>query len=248
MAKAKQEHWSYTALRKRLAENVEIFGPSAEDSTDGEPSTRRITRTPDWQLGTIFLFDPELKHDIQATFDLLYPKITEVFDGEPFAVPSRDEIKLEEGRGSKGACCSALFILRDPTRPPLGADSPWLYVRFNLEVRVGGGYFLNTDLHLSLPFWLETEWSIDFMVGARDWGMPPTLSVSHNEFSLQFSHGAGDWLSFAEDEGDGMVKLLRPFRTHLSIAKAIDRFSSHSNNRFLRVNMLEQITTFYGAQ
>lgn len=247
MPKAKQEHWAYAALCKRLKEDVEVVGQSVEAPSDREPRIRRITATPDWQLGTVFLFDPALKHDIHTTFDVLYPRIAELFDSEPFGVPSREEIELEETRGSKGACCSTLFILRDPTRPPLGGDNPWWYVRFRLEVSAGAGYFLNIDLHLSLPFWLESDWATDFMINARHWAVPPTLSVDHNEFSLQFSWGKGGWLSFADDSAN-INDFLLPIRTHLSIAKAIDRFSVNPANRFRRVNMLEQITTFYGEQ
>lgn len=243
MPRAKEEHWAYQVLRNRLAEKTHTITYTDRPRKNGEPRIIRKTTRPDWELGNIFLFDPDAKRDIERTFLLLYAEILSVFENERFLIPPIAEIELTENRVPE-ASCSAFFIVCDPKRPTLGKGRPWWYIRFTLDLREGGGYSLLTELHLSLPFWLESDWALDLLIDSRDWQNPPTLTVDHDEFSLRFERSNRGWLSFADGSAE-VENFLSAFRSHIQIAKAIDRFSEATNNRFLKSNMLQTITEFY---
>lgn len=245
MPRTKEEHWAYKALRKRLAEKTETITYPDHPRVEGEPRILSKITTPDWELGNIFLFDPDAKRDIEKNFQLVYADILAVFENERFVIPSSFEINLRE-KCDQEASCSTVFIVRDSKRPALGEGSPWWFIRFSLDLREGAGYSLLSELHLSLPFWLESDWALDFMVGARKWPDPPTLTVDHNEFSLRFERCNRGWLSFG-DASSEMEKFLSPFRVHSEIAKAVDLFSKNPGNRFIKCYMLEAIKDFYGV-
>jgi hypothetical protein len=242
--KKKEEHWAFAALRKRLTEETQTIRSSTNAYPDGKLREQTTIIIPDWQLGTIFLFDPELKREINGFFyETLYPQILAVFEKEPFAIPPIDKIELRENCGGE-ASCNALFIITDPKRPIHLEERPWWYIRFNLDVKAGYGYFLQTELILSIPFWLESDWMLDFVIGARHWGIPPTLGTDHDELTLKFSWGRGRYYAFSDEENAHFVE---PFKKHLQIAKTVDRFSENPENRFLKSYMLQIITEFYGS-
>lgn len=241
--KKKEEHWAFAALRERLSEKTQTIIPSPNEYTEGEPKVLRITKTPDWESGMIFLFDPELKREIDDFFyGTLYPQILAVFENEPFEIPPIDKIELSDNRYSGlEAKRHALFIITDPKRPVFSAESPWWYIRFNLDA---SSYrcLLHTELLLSLPFWLDSEWALDFIIEARNWAIPPKLSTDQDELVLNFSWGQGRYYSFSEEENTHFIDL---FKKHLQIAKAVDRFSENPDNRFLKSYMLQSIKEMY---
>lgn len=238
----KEEHWAFAALRERLSEKKQIITSSTDAYPDGKRREYRTIITPDWELGTIFLFDPEVKREINEFFyETLYPQILDVFEKEAFEIPPIDKIELSENR-SKEASCNALFIITDPMRPIGSPERPWWYVRFNLKV-TSFSYFLNADLVLSLPYWLESEWALDFMIDGRNWGIPPTLSVGHDDLNLNLSWGHGrNYIHSVEEKTQHFIE---PFKKHLQIIKTIDRFSENPHNRFLKSHMLQVIKQMY---
>jgi hypothetical protein len=241
--KKKEEHWSFAELRKRLSQETEVIIPSQDEYADGEPRTLRITKTPDWQMGTVFLFEPKLKLELNEFFyEELYPQVLVVFDDQPFQIPPIDKIDFTECY-FKLASCNALFIITDPNRPVFSQEKPWWNIRFDLTVRAGYECRLDTELTLSLPFWVESDWALDFMIDAKDWGVPPTLTVDQDELLLKCSGGQYGYYSFS-DESD-INRFTEPFKKHLEIAKAIDRFSENPDNRFLKSYMLQVIKEFY---
>jgi hypothetical protein len=242
--KKKEEHWSFAELRKRLSQETEVIIPSQDEYADGEPRTLRITKTPDWQMGTVFLFEPKLKLELNEFFyEDLYPQVLSVFDDQPFQIPPIDKIDFTECYG-KGASCKALFIITDPNRPMVSQEKPWWYIRFNLTVSTGYEYHLEMELILSLPFWVESDWALDFMIDSRGWGIPPTLGTDKDKLLLMFSSGQYGCYSFSDESESN--RFTEPFKKHLEIAKAIDRFSESPDNRFLKSYMLQVIKEFYG--
>lgn len=244
MSKEKhQEHWAYSALRKRLAEKTQTIIPNPGDYAEGEPKVLRIVKTPDWQSGTIFLFDPLLKSEISDFFyKSLYPQILNVFEDEPFEIPPADKIELRESP-IKGASCNAIFIVTDQKRPITSTERPWWYIRFSLDVETGRHYFLQTELFLSIPFNFESDWMLDFMIAARHWAIPPTLRTGSDRMTLEFASGKD---GFYPSSDDGNCELTARFRKHLQLVKAIDLFSENPKNRFLKSHMLQTISEFYG--
>lgn len=244
--KSKEEHWAFVALRKRLSEKAQTVIPSADKHTKGEPKILRIITIPDWENGTIFLFDPELKREIDKFFyDTLYPQILAVFENEPFEIPPIDKINLRDNRESSiEASRQAIFIINDPKRPVHSEERPWWYIRFKLDIKPSGGYRLSTELILSIPFWLESDWTLDFIIDARNWANTPTLGTDCDELTLKFSWGYGTYYSFTNEED---TEFISPFRKHLQIAKSIDRFSESPENRFLKSYMLQSIKEMYGT-
>lgn len=155
MPKRNEEHWSFAALRKRLSEKTQIIIPPPEDYKEGEPNVLRTTITPDWEGGTVFLFDPALERQLDADFyRVLYPVVSEVFENEPFQIPAIDEIKLTGNRSFGEAARSAMFSTQDPTRRPGTEERPWWSVVFNLDVREPG-YHIGTSLSVFLPYYVE---------------------------------------------------------------------------------------------
>ena len=240
--KKKEEHWAFAVLREKLSEEIQVVITNSDAYPDGKSRIIKRTKTPDWELETIFLFEPELKREISNFFyETLYPQILTVFENELFQIPAIDKIELSEIRDPM-ASCNALFIITDSKRPISSDESPWWYIRFNLRV-TSHSYFLNTELMLLLPFWLESDWALDFMVDARNWAIPPTLSTDRNELILNFSWGHGR--NYIHSEEERTQHFVEPFKKHLLIAKAIDRFSENPANRFLKSHMLQVIREMY---
>jgi hypothetical protein len=210
----------------------------------GGQGVRRVTSSPDWELGTVFLFDPEAGREINSTFDLLYPRILAVFENEPFTIPPRDDVLLQENRSYAEPRSEVCLPLADPLRPTGSNDRPWWNIRFNLGIRAGDGYVLDTELSISIPYWLDSDWLLDFMIGARTWNNQPSLVADTHRLLLHFSRCRSHWLSFAEGSRD-IDEFLVPFTQHLQIAKSVDRFSANPQNRFSKSNMLQAITAAY---
>ncbi len=238
-----EEHWSFAALRQRLSEQTQIIESPQTPNSDNEPRILRTIIPTDWEYGTVFLFDPELKETIESYFCCsLYPPIAKIFDQADFVIPQIDKIKLTE-LGKTEARLNALFLMTDPQRPVLSPERPWWYVRFNLEVS-DGGYFLHTELQLSLPFSIHTDWILEFLAEAADWNESPSVTTDRNEFVLGFSWGQGR--SFPTLGDDWENHLTEPFIKHIKIAQIIDRFSRQPEKHILRNKMLELIKTMYG--
>lgn len=242
--KKEDEHWAFQVLRKRLAEKTETFVPPPEQKDDSDPQVLRITRHVDHEGGTVFLFDPDLREELDDNFfNELYPLILNEFENQPFTVPPRDEIRLTDERPPIEGARNALFIMQDPARPVLSKNRPWWYIRFNLEVRVIR-YMLKTELHLSLPFDTQLDWVLDLLVDFKDSNFPPCLTADEDQWILQFSWARGQSYLFAQEEW-GKI-LTEPFRKHIGIAKAVDLFSRRPNNRLLKSNMRHLISEMYG--
>lgn len=244
MSKTKAEHWAFSALKKRLSEKSQVI---ESPSVAGESKEPRILRTfipTDWEYGTVFLFDPELKIVIEDFFkEYLYPAISAVFESEIFEIPALEQIKLKETRKLE-ASLNALFLMTDPQRPVGTPQRPPWYVRYNLEVK-DGRYFLNTELLLSLQFSAASDWILEFLAETGSgWAIPPSLSCDRDEFLLSFEWGQGRGILLANDEWK--THLTTPFIKHIKIAHAIDRFSRQSENYLLRNRMLQIIMDMYG--
>jgi hypothetical protein len=171
----------------------------------------------------------------------LYPLILAVFEKELFEVPSIDKIELSEIRDSS-ASCNSRFFLADPKRPIGSPESPSWNIRFNLRV-TSENYLLNSDLSLSLPYWLDFDWVLDFMIDAREWASQPTLTT--NSKGIILSLESGNLRDFYPYDESAIDKFTETFRKHLLIAKAVDRFSNNPTNRFLKSNVLQVIREMY---
>lgn len=196
-------------------------------------------------MGTrnFFLFDPNLRNELDEIFiHDLYPPILAQFEDQPFSIPGLEEIGLTDTRSGIEAARNALFLMTDPHRPIGTPRRPCWYIRFNLESRIIG-YMLHTELLLSLPFSIEPDWVLDLLVNARSWNTSPSLSTDSDEFLLSFSSGVGQ--NYLLQGEELIYQLTEPFRKHIKIAKAVDRFSKQPRNRLLKSNMLQCIAEMY---
>jgi len=243
MAKRKQEHWSFAALRQRLSEKTEVVETS-ETSVDSEEARVQRTYYPvDWEYGTVFLFDPQLRERFDNFFfNFLYPCALEVFENAPFQIPDLEEIKLTDKRDDFEATRHVVFLMTDPKRPTGNAESPWWLIRYNVEVR-HFIYYVNVELSLSLPYSIEPDWALNYLIDAGHQGVSPSLSVDYDEFVLRFSRGHSESISVANTEWKHNFTSF--FNGNLQVAKMIDRFSENPSNQFLRSRMLQTITEFY---
>ncbi|HLM62067.1 MAG TPA: hypothetical protein VK308_14770 [Pyrinomonadaceae bacterium] len=242
--KPEKEHWAFQALRKRLSERTQIVESPRKSSDQNEPAVLRTIIPADWEFGTVFLFDPELKERLESFFhSSLYPPIAKIFESCDFVIPAADQIKLTE-HAEPNAALNAAFLMTDPKRRVLTPESPWWYISYNLDVS-DGGYFLRTELQLSLPFSVNSDWILEFLAAtANDWSIPPSLSTDIDEFVLSFSRGQGR--SFITSADDSITHLTEPFVKHIKIAKAIDRFSRQPEKHILRNKMLDLVKKIYG--
>jgi hypothetical protein len=102
---------------------------------------------------------------------------------------------------------------------------------------------LRTELQLSLPFAIEPDWTLDFLVDSRSWNMPVSLTVDQDELVLNCTWAEGHPYEFSSEEWAN--SFAEPFRKHIAIAKSVDRFSKQPGNRLLKSEMLRVITEMY---
>lgn len=238
--KRKEEHWAYAELRKRLQEKTETGVPHLQDGS--EPRIRRITRTPNHELGTIFLMDPQAREELdQVLLERIYPHILETMNGQALVVPAFDEIKrsIQDGR-EREASRVATFLMTHPERPVLTEERPLWYFRFTLSVRLLS-YMLTSDCMISIPFAAAGAWLLDVLADSRIQEASPELRTDSDEFVLRISMGAGQTF-LGEDWKDPVSAR---FQAHVGIAESVDQFERQPFNYIVRSKMVEGVVGNY---
>jgi hypothetical protein len=205
--KRKTEHWAYEELRKRLEEKTESWVPHLQDAS--EPQILGVTRTPDHELGVVFLMDPEARVELdEVLIEIIYPHILETLQGHALVVPSLEGIqrKIEDGRGFE-ATRVASFLMEDPARRFLTNDRPLWHFSFTLSVRLLA-YMLSCDCSISIPFAAAGPWLLHILADSRIQEAAPQLSLDRGQFVLNVSYGAGQTL-LGEDWKDSGLEEYR---------------------------------------
>jgi hypothetical protein len=218
--KKKAEHWAFDELRKRLLEGKE-----------GD---------------TILLFEPSLKARIYDNFyNYLYPKIVGAFENSQLQINKIDEIKLIEHTTFEPSCVAYLSI-NDPKRLFGISEEKWWHIGFELKI-TEEKYLLDPRLSIRFPYWMESDWILDFIIDSRKWNTKPHISADHEWLNLSFEDGTRKYSYFRYnfDDDDELKVTLETFNRSLSIAKAIDLFAENPTNRFLKSHMLQVIREMY---
>src|SRR5215211_521485 len=132
----KKDHWAYPELEKKLAAQNRPRPPRKR----GEP-------VPLEEVGTIFLFDPQARAEIDATIrERLWPAVLEGTRGSHIGIyQERSVLRSVYDKHYPQATRVLIFLLEDEERPVSGSERPLWYVRGTLSCGLMD-YMLSFDL------------------------------------------------------------------------------------------------------
>ncbi len=209
-------------------------------------SKELTNHTEDSGQGTVFLFDPEARTNLDMTINVLH--LSAIFRGlQGSRIRLDDGTKLHKkvtDKYDRVATRTLTFLLVEPPHPPVGPNAPPWYVRGTVDCSLEFSR-VNFDLILELPLSIKISLIFKLMLDDRIDEPLPTLSFVHKtsgvEYSLSFSWGS--------DEGDSseIADLLKQsVRKHVQIIKAVKRLEKRWGSAELFSDLGEKIIAMYG--
>jgi hypothetical protein len=231
-----QAHWAYKELLRKLEEQDK---PQRPPGQLGGPF-------PIPEEGTLFLFDPEVRLELDETItEKLWPQVLRGLEGARIQIYQEDAILADiKDKRWPEATRQLTFLLEDPAKPvSAGRQTIW-YVRGMIESRLLS-YMLSFDLMLFLPMEVNLG-RISLLLSDERLISPPTLSVDGNTYSLNFSwgRGGGYWNEKIAPEkliADSILK-------HLQIIEAAEQLEYDPADLELFDKLTTAVINMYGVE
>jgi hypothetical protein len=225
------DHWAYAELENKLT---------------AKTAQANANPTELHEFGTFFLINPALRHEIDGIIHrALWPAVIEGVAGSRIRI-YQERKALSQIRDTRSPELSRelTFLLEDPQRAIGDSNRPPWYVRGTLEGRPFT-YMLKFDLILELPITFDLFALLSLMAHQDLGAMPPTLSVDHETYSVQFSWGRGGPYAAAEDGPE--IFITDAIVSQLEIIDAMEELEeANFENEVLFERLTNSIVAFYG--
>jgi hypothetical protein len=228
-------HWAYRELVRKFEDQGKPHLPRKR----GEP-------IPIEEQGTLFLFDPAVRAELDETItELMWPQVLRGLEDTYIRIYGEDAILAAiKDKCWPEATRQLTFLLEDPARPIVAGQKTIWYVRGNIRCSLLS-YMISFDLILYLPMEVNLG-RIILLMSDEHLVIPPTLSIDGDSYSLTFSwgKGGGHWNKDVAPER----LITDSIRKHLKIIEIADQLESSPADPRLFDNLTTTILAMYGAE